>query len=305
MNKVKHNFHEFIQINNILCGVREKNGQAVLAKLLGILKRHFPALDEESAAQEVNNREAVFPTMIAPGLAIPHARISGLDQPLIAMACIPDGTDFGGSTQAKVMILLLTPINDPNLHIQLLAALAQEFSAEGAVEKICALATPAEVENFFKGNKIQIPDYLKAHDLMEVAPEVLQEADNLLIAIEKFAKSRAGELPVVDDENELRGTLSLADLLKYSLPEHLIWLQDLSPIYKLQPFSDMLKTADETKVADVMQEEFLKVDEDAPAVVLAKMFLVNQVNQLVIVDKEGKLAGIVTLQNFSAKLFWD
>ena len=105
----------------------------------------------------------------------------------------------------------------------------------------------------------------------------------------------------------MRSTRSLQNfwVLKYSLPEHLIWLQDLSPIYNLQPFSDMLKTADETKVADVMQEEFLKVDEDAPAVVLAKMFLVNQVNQLVIVNKEGKLAGIVTLQNFSAKLFWD
>lgn len=305
MNKVKRNFHEFIQPNNILCGVDEKNGQLVLGKLLAVLKRHFPELDEEFAAKEINSREALFPTMIAPGLAIPHARIHGLEQPLIAIACCPQGTDFGGAMPAKVMILLLTPINDPNLHIQVLAALAQEFADGDAVEKICALSTPVEVERFFTGNKVQIPDYLKAVDLMQKAPEVLQEADTLLTAIEKFAKSRTDELPVIDDTNELRGMLSLADLLKYSLPEHLIWLQDLSPIYQLQPFSDMLKTADETKVADIMREEFLKVDEDAPAVVLAKMFLMDQVSQLVIVDKAGKLAGIVTLQNFSAKLFWE
>ena len=305
MEKGKRNFYEFIQPNNILCGVCERDGQVVLGKLLTVLKHHFPDLDEKFAAGEINSREAIFPTMIAPGLAIPHARIPGLEQPLIAVACCPQGCDFGGSEPAKVMILLLTPINDPNLHIQVLAALAQEFADGDAVTKICALSTPAEVEKFFTGSEVKIPDYLKAGDLMEKVPEVLQEADTLLTAIEKFAKSRVDELPVIDDSNELRGMLSLADLLKYSLPEHLIWLQDLSPIYKLQPFSDMLKTADETKVADVMREDFLKVDEDAPAVVLAKMFLMNQVSSLVIVDKDGKLAGMVSLQNFSAKLFWD
>ena len=123
--------------------------------------------------------------------------------------------------------------------------------------------------------------------------------------MKKFAVTRSEELPVVDNAGDLRGILSLADLLKYSLPEHLLWLEDLSPIYQLQPFSDMLKTADETKVADIMREEFVSAHVDDPAVKLAKVFLMSQLPQLMILDDAGKPAGVVSLKNFSAKLFWD
>ena len=114
-------------------------------------------------------------------------------------------------------------------------------------------------------------------------------------------------IPVINagDGGHKHPTQTLADLLKYSLPEHLLWLEDLSPIYELQPFSDMLKTADETKVADIMREEFVMAQVDDPAVKLAKIFLQSNLSQLLIVDKEGKVAGMVSLKNFSAKLFWD
>jgi len=89
------------------------------------------------------------------------------------------------------------------------------------------------------------------------------------------------------------------------LPEHLLWLEDLSPIYQLQPFSDMLKTADETKVADIMREEFISAHIADPAVKLAKIFLTENLSRLMIIDDDGKPAGVVTLKDFSAKLFWE
>ena len=67
----------------------------------------------------------------------------------------------------------------------------------------------------------------------------------------------------------------------------------------------MLKTADETKVADIMCEEFFRANVSDPAVKLAKMFMMNKLSQLLIVDDNGKVAGVVTLKNFSAKLFWE
>ena len=256
-------------------------------------------------SKEIESREALFPTMVAPGLAIPHARIPGLPEALAAIACIPNGCDFGGTTKAKVMVLLLTPVDDPNLHIQLLSALATEFENPEVTEKISRFTTAQELYNHFSCGLAAIPDYLTARDLMEEFPEMLQETDSLLDAVKKFAVTRSEELPVVDNTGDLRGVLSLTDLLKYSLPEHLLWLQDLSPIYQLQPFSDMLHTADEAKVADVMREEFVSANVNDPAVVLAKIFLTDKLSQLIILDDAGKPAGLVTLRNFSAKLFWD
>ncbi|MBQ9787139.1 MAG: CBS domain-containing protein [Lentisphaeria bacterium] len=285
--------------------MQESDGKVVLDKLIELLKRHVPELDIDYTRREIESREALYPTMILPGLAIPHARIPGLQEALTAVACIPEGCDFGGSVKAKVMVLLLTPVDNPNLHIQLLSALASEFEKDGALEKVANLSSAQELLNHFSCGLSTIPDYLKAADLMEKFPDMLQETDSILDAVKKFAVTKCGELPVVDNTGDLRGMLSLADLLKYSLPEHLLWLEDLSPIYQLQPFSDMLKTADETKVADIMREEFVSAAIDDPAVKLAKMFLTGNLSRLLILDHDGKPAGVVTLKNFSAKLFWE
>ena len=305
MKKENRSFCNFLQPNNVLCGLTDTDGKVVLGKLISLLKRHFPALDEEFTGKEIANREALFPTMIAPGLALPHARIPGLTEPLTAIACIPKGCDFGASSKAKVMILLLTPVDNPNLHIQLLSALAQAFKDEAVTEKASKCATAQDLIALFSADDTRIPDFLKASDLMEPFPAILQETDSILDAIKKFAMTRSEELPVVDNTGDMRGVLAMADLLKYSLPEHLLWLEDMSPIYELQPFSDMLKTADENKVADVMREEFTMAQIDDPAVVLAKTFLQTNRPQLIIVDADGKPAGMVTLKNFAAKLFWD
>lgn len=304
MKQQSNIFGNFLRTDNILCGINDADGKIVLGKLIALLKEHAPSLDVDLVKKEIESREALFPTMVAPGFALPHARIQGLSAPLIAIGCIANGCEFGGDTPAKVMILLLTPVDNPNLHMQLISALAIKFGTPGVTEKVAAMSAAQEVYEEFVSVS-EIPDYLKAANLLEPFSEMLQETDSLQEAIKKFAVSRNDELPVVDNTGDLRGVLSLADLLKYSLPEHLLWLEDLSPIYQLQPFSDMLKTANETKVADVMREEFIQADVDAPAVELAKIFLIDKVAQIIIVDRDGKPAGVVTLKNFSAKLFWD
>jgi len=140
---------------------------------------------------------------------------------------------------------------------------------------------------------------------MDSQPITLLETDSLRTAIEKFATTREEEFPVLDDAGDLRGVVSVNDLLKKSLPEHLLWPEDLSPIYNFQPFSEELRTSGETKIADVMREDFISVKKDFPAVHLAKEFLENHVRQLIIVDENGHLAGTVSIKNFCAKLFWE
>ena len=75
----------------------------------------------------------------------------------------------------------------------------------------------------------------------------------------------------------------------------------------LQPsvIREILKSSGDTRIADVMREEFLKVDRDVPAIQLAKLFLVHHLRQLVITGKDGRLAGVVELKEFCAKLFWE
>lgn len=306
MTETQKHFHDFLSANNILCNVKSTDRDELLRLMLSMLKRHHPGIDLELAAREVKEREELFPTVIAPGLAVPHARIPDLAAPLVAMACIPEGIDFASEMgPVKVAILLLTPLDEPNLHMQLLAALAGDFGGDEVVDKVASLKTPAEVIGFFSGSEHTMPTYLKAADVMRENVVTVYENDTLQTAIRTFATSGIDELVVIDRVGDLRGVVSLTDLLKFSLPEHLLWMEDLTPIYRFQPFADMLKSSDDTRVADIMREEFVTVDSEVPAVQLAKLFLVHQVRKLIITGPEGRLAGVVELKEFCAKLFWE
>ena len=129
MTEANSKFHDYLAVDNIVCHPAVTNGATLLNLLLELLHRHFPEFDRDVAAREVMAREEIFPTVIAPGLAVPHARLSGLEQPLIALGCVPGGVSCGsGGDEGKVMIPLLTPQEDP-IAQQLLAALAEDFAS--------------------------------------------------------------------------------------------------------------------------------------------------------------------------------
>ncbi len=304
-DSIKH-FYEYLFVNNICCNMQAENNVSVLQELLNTLKRHVPSIDVDKAIRELLAREEIFPTIVTDGLALPHARLPEITEPLVAVAILPDGIPFDTKgTRVKVVVLLLTPLDEPNLHIQLISALANIFLEKSSVDRLAEQTTPSAVMQFFHGNRVELNSCLTAADMMRPPAFVLQETDTLQQAISKLATSRSEELPVVDRDGDLRGVFSLTELLKFTLPEHLLWMEDLSPIDRFQPFSDLLKTSTDTKVADVMREEYLAVPETLPAIQLAKLFIVNSVRQMIILDQKGKLAGIVELKDFCGKLFWD
>lgn len=315
MSEEKNKFSDYLFANNIACGVTETDGVKVMSKLLDLLKRHFPQLDIEKARAEIEKREKVFPCIVAPGLAVPHARLPGLDVPMIAIACSPRGISYGGreaspevisaNVTVHVMVLILSPLEDPNLHLQVMSMLAKSFSEPASVRQVAEMKAPADVMSFFNVGKIQMPEYLLAKDVMRTDFKPLHETDTIREAIDLFATTQSYSLPVIDSEGDLRGVASLKDILTYCLPEHLLWMENLSPIYRFQPFVDLLKSASDTRVSDIMQELGEPVSEDVPAIQLAKLFLEQKQSQLIITDRNGRLAGLVSLREFCAKFFWE
>jgi len=306
MSETKNEFSDFLFANNIACGVTESDGAKVTNLLLDLLKRHFPQLDMEEARAEIEKREKVFPCIVAPGLAVPHARLPKLEKPMIAIACSPHGIAYGGpGSTVNVIVIILSPLEDPNLHLQVMSMLAKSFRNPGTIHRVAELKTPADVMAFFATGKTKMPEYLLAKDVMRTDFKPLHETDTIREAIDIFATTQSYSLPVVDSVGDLRGVASLKDILTYCLPEHLLWMENLSPIYRFQPFVDLLKSASDTRVSDIMQELGEPVSEDVPAIQLAKLFLAQKQSQLIITDKNGRLAGLVSLREFCAKFFWE
>jgi nitrogen PTS system EIIA component len=299
-------FYRFLAESNIVCGIKAETSHELIEKLSARLCKTTPGLNKKNIVKAVIARENIVPTVIAPGLAVPHARMADVDRMLVALGTSTEGIDFKspGMPPVKVAVLILTPKDDPGLHLQVLSALAKDFADPENIERVAALEDAAAVLDYFTTGELKLPSFVRARDLMTRKPVTLQESDTLHKVIETFAITKVKTIPVLDNEDDLRGIVSLEDILKFSLPEHLLWMNDLSSIYRFQPFADMLKSDEETKLADFMSEDMITVDIDIPAVQLAKLFIMHKVDQILVIDK-GKLAGVVNMKDFVLKLFWE
>jgi mannitol/fructose-specific phosphotransferase system IIA component (Ntr-type) len=86
-------------------------------------------LDPAVLADAVLAREAIMPTGVGQGIAIPHARMPGLAAPVVALGLSSGGVDFGApdGELARFIVLVVTPEHDDLIQLELLAEIARTF----------------------------------------------------------------------------------------------------------------------------------------------------------------------------------
>jgi CBS domain containing-hemolysin-like protein len=103
-----------------------------------------PGVDVLAAAQA---REAEMPTDLGFGVATPHARVAGLKGPILVFGRSSDGISFSprSSEPVRLIFLLLTPSEQPNLQIFCLGHLASLALSEFVRERLTRAESPEEV----------------------------------------------------------------------------------------------------------------------------------------------------------------
>ena len=298
-------FIQFLEPKNILWHMQAPDWHDAIMQLADLLHRNEGGFDLHEVVKACIRREEATSTVIAPRLALPHARVKGLDRVLVAIGTLDTGIVFASPDYGpvQVVILILTPHEDPGMYLQVLSALTRNLGTPGAPDQLAECMSADEIYHAFVSNGAELPPYLKAQDLMETNPVTLLETNHLKDAIETFCTQKVMDITIVDEVRDVRGVLSVEDILRHSLPGHLLWMHDLSPILRFEPFADLLKRDHDSKIADYMREEYVSAEPGMPAVQLAKLFINENVRQIV-VRNQRRLAGIVDLHTFIAKLFW-
>lgn len=83
-------------------------------------------------------REEALPTGIGNGIALPHARISGLPEPRVAVGISEPGIDFDApdGEPAHLIFLILTPREQPGAQLELIAEISQLFQDRQLLEQV-------------------------------------------------------------------------------------------------------------------------------------------------------------------------
>jgi Kef-type K+ transport system membrane component KefB len=88
--------------------------------------------DAKAIEEAVWRREQILPSGIGDGVAIPHARIVGLAQPVVSIMTLRHPVDFDArdGVPARVVVLILTSPEDAKAHLDLLASVVRTLIHE-------------------------------------------------------------------------------------------------------------------------------------------------------------------------------
>jgi predicted transcriptional regulator len=125
-------------------------------------------------------------------------------------------------------------------------------------------------------------------EVKSISPDTtVQEALSLL------EKLQISGLPVIDDKDKLMGMFTEKNVLSYILPSYIQrvgkFVYEENPKVTKKKFAELSKI----KVSQLMRKEVITATEDTTLCEVARLMLTQNVRRIPILDKAGRVVGIV------------
>jgi len=268
------------------------------------LAKYCPGIDKAAAVAAIEKRELEAPTFITPEIAMPHARLEGVEEPVVAVATSQSGIVFSPlGRRATMVILVLTPRFSPAAYLKVAAGLSRRFLTPGFRERCQTCSCDDELLSLFHGGGPS-RHVVTAGDMMTPPAAILRETNSVKDAIDTIVRTKLSEIPVVDKEGDMIGVASARALLGICIPEYLLWMEDLSQFSNFEPFESLLRKESGTWLADITDGDFASVGVNQPAIAVAEALARHKAERCFVLDG-AKLVGVVTLPSFLNTVFRD
>jgi Kef-type K+ transport system membrane component KefB/mannitol/fructose-specific phosphotransferase system IIA component (Ntr-type) len=134
---------QYINEKNIILNIKGSTKEDIIQELLGVIIEDNPNLDFTYAYNQLMEREKEMSTGLQDGIAIPHAKIEGIDKIICAIGISKEGVDFNSldGKPSHFFFLILSPVGGVN-RLELLSQIAKTMDEE--TKKQLLNATSAE-----------------------------------------------------------------------------------------------------------------------------------------------------------------
>jgi Kef-type K+ transport system membrane component KefB/mannitol/fructose-specific phosphotransferase system IIA component (Ntr-type) len=134
----------YLKSNNIIFSNAVSKTE-IITELCETISKNYN-LNNQEILGKVLERENSISTGLEKHVAIPHARFN-LTDPVVAIAIHKNGIEWDSFDKlpAKLIILLLTPIDKPEMQLMFLSDIAKKFNDENIIHKIISSEDPKEI----------------------------------------------------------------------------------------------------------------------------------------------------------------
>ena len=132
----------------------ESNKTEVLIEMMECLHKSGYVDDLDSLKKEIFYREQLMSTGIGVGIGIPHVRLKGIENPLIAVGLKKSGiSDYESIDKEDVRIVVMIIVGEfqHKEHIRLLSQIMEKLKEKEARETLIQAESSEEIYSFLTG----------------------------------------------------------------------------------------------------------------------------------------------------------
>ncbi len=137
--------------SRVIAGHTAGSKKRLFEELAGLLANAGRLIDKATVFRGLLDRERLGSTVLGHGVALPHTRISDLEQPIGALIILDTPVNFEDTEVVQIACALLVPAKSSDDYLKLVARLAELFSQARFREALLAA-----------------PDSLHAHTLLDL-----------------------------------------------------------------------------------------------------------------------------------------
>lgn len=267
--------------------------ETAIQQLFQTVYKHYQfEIPRETALQALLEREKIGGTVMPGGIAIPHARIEGLNDLVIA-AMTPLKPIPSAGENVRVIFLILTSKTASKSYLNTLAAIAQIGKNPELMEKLSMAKTPHQFLELINVADIRIKKELTVIDIAAPDFPTVTPETNLRDLCNLFVKTYVPMIPVVDASGKLVGEVTTHDLLKKTLPNYAMMMENLAFLSSFEPFEEFLSHETDYQVKEIMRkpEHVLK---PASSVIEAAHEMAQHHLKSMSILSEGRVVGVVS-----------
>ncbi|WP_320045813.1 PTS sugar transporter subunit IIA [uncultured Ilyobacter sp.] len=255
----------------------------------------------------VLDRENEISTAMGQGIAIPHARIEGLDDFIIIIGLLKNPVKcqvaaLHKEDDVKIVILLASEVLRNKRMLKVMSGIMKiALKQPKVLEEIKNSANANVLFDFIKNAEVEIDGKIIAEDvqspdLMPVHPnDTLEEVAKRLII-----EDRTG-LPVVRDGYFL-GEITERELIEFGMPKYISVMQDLNFLTVGEPFEEYLINEKTATIEELYRKtDVITVDRKTPIMEIC-FLMVNKGKTRIYVVENGKYYGMIQRSDIIKKV---
>ncbi len=291
----------FLEAHNILFENRVLTKEQVYKELVDRLCSQYKLPISSSKLLElIFKREEDVSCAYPTGIAIPHIRMDGFNDTLIAMAFLGNPLDYNG-IKVNWVVLILTDKTSSKTYLNIVAALLKLSKDKEAMKALASAGDGHSVIHYLKKNEVEVKKDVIIADIMVQNPIAVLPQNSLRELINLMSTHKVAGMPVVDETGKYVGEVNVLNLLEVGIPNYVMMLDNLSFLSSYEPLENLFSQQDLLFVKDIMTTDEIFVRPEA-SIIETVFLMVSHNKRYLSVVKEGKLVGLITAMDILRKV---